>query len=324
MKRKPKILVVGSLVMDLIVTTDRFPNAGETVIGCGFSTAPGGKGANQAVQAARLGADVVMFGKVGNDEFGRQLIESLKNSGVDTSRIGITSTAPSGIGNVQLECGDRGTENRIVVVPGANMEISLRDIAPLEREIAEFDMVILQNEIPTKINTQIAIFAEQAGVPVMLNPAPSKKLPQELISRLTYISPNEHEAEDLVGIAPIGKDGVRKAALRLCESGGKNVVMTLGKNGSAYSDGSEVICKPIMDCGRVLDPTAAGDSYVGAFCVAVAAGASVFDAMTFATCAAGITVSKLGAQPSLPTLDEVAAMLKTAKADTCPSFITEE
>lgn len=303
--KKPKILVVGSLVMDLIVTTERFCNAGETVIGHGFSTAPGGKGANQAVQAARLGANVTMFGKVGNDDFGRRLIESVRESGVNTEHIQMTDTAPTAVGNVQIQSNTQGTENRIIVVPGANMEITPDDIAVLKNSISDYDMVMLQNEIPMEINLLVAQYAKVAGVPVMLNPAPSAEISAELISCLTYISPNEHEAQDLVGFTVDNEKSVSAAVQTLRSMGVKNVLITMGKNGCVFYDGKTLVNSASVDCGKIVDPTAAGDSFLGAFCTAVAAGIPIVDVLQFANCTAGITVCRMGAQTSLPALDEV-------------------
>lgn len=307
---KPKILVVGSFVMDLIVTTERFCNAGETVIGNGFSTAPGGKGANQAVQAARLGAEVTMVGKVGNDDFGRNLIDSAKKSGVNTDYVFVTESAPTAVGNVQIQKKATGTENRIIVAPGANFELTAEEVSFLEDKIQEFDMVILQHEIPQSVNLKVAKYAKAKGVPVMLNPAPSTEVPKELISCLTYISPNEHEAEDISGVKPEGDEAINKAVSALHNMGVKNVLITLGKDGCVLSDGSGIIESPSIDIAPVIDPTAAGDSFIGAFCTATAAGVSVEEALVFANFTAGITVSRMGAQTSLPTFREVMSAMK--------------
>lgn len=308
--KKSKILVVGSLVMDLIVTAERFPNAGETVLGKGFNTAPGGKGANQAVQAARLGADVTMFGKVGNDDFGKRLIDSLSESGVNTDNILVSETASTAVGNVQIQDNSQGTENRIIVVPGANMEIRPEDVEILRNTISDYDMVILQNEIPMTINTLVAGFAKASGVPVMLNPAPTAEIPDELISCLTYISPNEHETADLVGFEPTD-DSSRNAAIgKLREMGVKNVLITLGKNGCLFCGDEAMVYSESVDCGKVIDPTAAGDSFIGAFCTAITSGMPINDVLKFANCTAGITVSKMGAQTSLPYLDEVMGFME--------------
>ena len=314
--KKPKILVVGSLVMDLIVQTPRFCERGETVIGSSFSTAPGGKGANQAVQAARLGAEVSMLGRVGADDFGRALINSAKESGVDTSHILPTEGVSSAVGNVQIELTESGTENRIIVVPGANFRLTPDDAEYLRDSVADYDMVILQHEIPTEVNLAVARLAKAAGVPVMLNPAPSADVPAELLACLTYIAPNEHEALDICGIAPVGDSGIIAAAKSFASMGVQNVLITLGKEGSAYTDGSEVIRSRSVDCGKVIDPTAAGDSFIGAFCTARAAGAEITDALQFANCVAGITVTGLGAQSSLPYLCDVLALMENKGFDT--------
>ena len=304
----PKILVVGSLVMDLIVETTRFCQAGETVIGCGFSTAPGGKGANQAVQAARLGAKVTMVGRVGNDDFGKNLIRSLQESGVDTKYVFTTEDAPSAIGNVQIQKNESGTENRIIVVPGANHKLTVNDVEFLKDTIKNYDMVILQHEIPKEVNVFVAKIAKANNVPVMLNPAPSDTVPEDLIKCLSYISPNEHEAEDIVGIKP-EENGIDEAVKSLHNMGVKNVIITLGKEGCAYSDGSGIIKSPSIPQKVVVDPTAAGDSFIGAFCTAISAGVEAEKALIFANCTAGITVSRMGAQTSLPYFDEVISSL---------------
>ena len=316
MQRKPKILVVGSFVMDLIVSTKRFPNSGETVLGTGFQTAPGGKGANQAVQAARLGADVTMVGKVGNDDFGKRLIQSCKESGIHTDFVAVDDATSSAVGNIQLEVSKDGTSNRIIVVSGANMTITPQDIAFLKDTISQYDMVILQLEISMEINEIVAKYAFDKGVPVMLNSAPSAPLSNELLSCLTYISPNEHEAADLTGIK-IRKDGkkvneedVNAAVNALLAKGVKNVIITLGSAGAVVANAEESVYAPCIDVVEVKDPTAAGDSFVGAFTTAVCAGLNHRQALDFANYTATLTVSRMGAQPSLPKLQEVINLMK--------------
>lgn len=316
MERKPKILVVGSFVMDLIVSTEKFPNAGETVLGKSFRTAPGGKGANQAVQAARLGADVTMVGKVGDDDFGKSLIGSAREAGIHTEHVAVSPEASSSVGNVQLEVRGGETRNRIIVVPGANMSITPKDVAFLKDTIGEYDMAVLQLEIPMEINELVARYAHDQGVPVMLNSAPSAPLSEELLKCLTYISPNEHEAADLTGV-PIRKDGktvnredVKAAVNALLEKGVKNVVITLGNAGAVVANRDEFVYEPCIDVVEVKDPTAAGDSFVGAFTTAVCAGLSHRDALHFANYTATLTVSRMGAQPSLPKLAEVLELMK--------------
>lgn len=307
---KPKILVVGSMAMDLTVTSERFVGEGETIFGNGFSSAPGGKGANQAVQAARLGAEVTMLGKLGKDDFGLSLIESLKQSGVNTEKILFSENVSTGVAVIQIQKNDKGTENKIIVIKGSNNELTVDDVAFLENEIADYNMVILQHEIPQEVNCRVAEFAKAKGVLVMLNPAPSSEVPKELISCLSYICPNEHEASDIVGIKPESEDSIKQAIERLHDMGVDNVLITLGKVGCAFSDGTKIINSPSIDVAPVVDPTAAGDSFIGAFCTAVSSGVSADDALIFANCTAGITVSRMGAQTSLPTISEVSSVMK--------------
>ncbi|HOJ48807.1 MAG TPA: ribokinase [Bacillota bacterium] len=314
--KKPKILVVGSLVMDLIVSTERFPNSGETVFGCDFHTAPGGKGANQAVQAAKLGADVTMVGKVGDDSFGEILLASLNSHNVNTQFIKKAAGVSTAVGNIILEKKNNTTHNRIIVVPGANMKITPEDVAFLEDEVARYDMVMLQLEIPMQINEIVAEYAYKKGVPVMLNSAPSAPLSQALLSCLTYISPNEHEAQDITGICPNSEENIRKAADRLIEMGVQNALITLGSKGAVFVNKDVFLKSPCIDSGSPVDPTAAGDSFVGAFCTAVCLGADYESALRFANCAAGITVTRMGAQPSLPSIDEVLRVMQTNRLNT--------
>lgn len=313
--RKPKILVVGSFVMDMIVSTGRFPNAGETVLGLDYQTAPGGKGANQAVQAARLGAEVTMVGKVGCDAFGDALIESARASGVDVSHVFRAERAPSAIGNVQLEVGDGKSMNRIIVVSGANMAITPEDVAFLEEDIAQYDMVLLQLEIPMEINTIVAGYAAKKGVPVMMNCAPIAAMPDALLKNLTYISPNEHEAHLLTGIEVTDEESILTAMKKIHALGVKNALITLGSRGVAYEAGEGILYSQALSGLDVKDTTAAGDSFVGAFCTAAAAGISTPQALAFANHAAALTVCRMGAQPSLPTIDEVLSLMKERGQD---------
>lgn len=316
MGKKPKILVVGSFVMDQIVTTRVFPRQGQTILAERFNKAPGGKGANQAVQMARLGAQVTMCGKLGHDANGDEMRRTCEEAGIDTSCILYDDNAASGCSVIILEeQPNGGTENRILVVPGANMTITPEDVAFLKDRIAEFDLVVLQLEIPMEINTIVAKYAHDKGVPVMLNPAPSAPLPEELLACLTYLSPNEHEARDLSGVA-IGHEGshvdeasVRPAAAKLGEKGVEKLLITIGSAGAALVEDGRFVLSPSVPGVKAIDPTAAGDSFVGAFCVAVCSGLSSEDALRFANHTAALTVSRLGAMPSLPTLAEVAATM---------------
>lgn len=310
---RPKILVVGSFIKDLIVSSSRFPDAGETVIGSGFQTASGGKGANQAIQAARLGADVTMVGKVGDDTYGREMIQSCQESGVNTEHILVDEVAPSGIGNVQLEVqADGSTQNRIIIVPGANMTNTVEELKFLETEIANFDTVVLQLEIPMEINEYVVKLAHENSVPVMLNPAPFDDLSEEMLSKLTYFSPNEHEAKGITGI-PIKRDesgAVDEAAIAatvayMVDLGVENVLITLGDKGAAIGNANGFTIVPAVRGVTSVDPTAAGDSFVAAFATLVAMDVEHEVAVRIANYVGALTVTKMGAQPSLPYLEDL-------------------
>ena len=315
--KQAKILVVGSFVMDLIVSTPKFPQSGETMIGLTYSTAPGGKGANQAVQAARLGAKVTMVGKVGKDAFGDALLASAQAAGVDVSHVAKSDVFPSAVGNVQLEMAEGKSANRIIVVSGANMDITVDDVAFLEEAIDQFDLVMLQLEIPMEINCLVAKWAKARGIPVMLNSAPMASIPSELLQCLSFISPNEHEARLLTGLPVDSEDDIAAIMNSIHQMGVENVLITLGERGVAYSgvDGN-VVYSPALKGLDVRDTTAAGDSFVGAFCTAICQGLEIKESLVFANHAAAITVSRPGAQPSLPTIDEVLALMVERHQDT--------
>ncbi len=312
MGKRPKILVVGSFVMDQIASTQIFPREGQTVLGESFRKAPGGKGANQAVQAARLGADVTMFGKLGNDTNGEELLAACNQAGVNTRFVTYDDTEASGCAMIILEeAPGQETRNRIIVIPGTNMSITPSDVAFLKGSIAEYDMVILQLEIPMEINEIVAKYAFDQGVPTMLNSAPSAPLSDELLACLSFISPNEHEAEDMTGIhirhvgSEICMEDVRAAAEILLKKGIQNVLITLGSGGAALFNRAGSHYAPCSTDVTVVDPTAAGDSFVGAFCTGVCCGWSWDEILLFANSTASITVSSMGAMPSLPELSAV-------------------
>lgn len=316
MLKKPKILVVGSFMMDLIASTPKAPAPGETVIGTDFRTAPGGKGANQAVQCARLGAEVSMVGQVGDDAFGREMRQAAQRSGVDVSHVLVNPGCSSGIAHILLEVTERGVQNRITVVPGANYSTTTEQVAWLQHEIGRFDLVMLQLEIPMEINVAVARYAKAAGVLVMLNPAPAAELPAELLSCVAYLSPNEHEAAAIAKLplradeTGVNRGDVEAVSAALRKKGVENVIITLGENGSAAAGPDGISYTPRVSMPEVKDPTAAGDSFVAAFCTAVTAGLPQTQALAFASHAAAITVSRMGAMPSLPTMEETQLLLR--------------
>lgn len=312
--RKPRILVVGSCCTDFTFAGKIIPGEGSTVLGESFATAPGGKGANQACQAALLGADVTFIGKLGQDTFGRELNHVLQNAGIDTSKMLYNQEVPTACACIMLELTPEGAKNRIMVVPGAQMTFTEEDVAFLKDEVKNYDLLILQLEINMEINELVARYAFDAGVPVMLNSAPSAPLSDELLSCITYLSPNEHEARDLTGITIASLEDARKAAQQLLDRKVKNVLITMGSEGAAFVNQDTLIHRGCVPT-EVLDPTAAGDSFIGAFCVAIGAGMKAEDAMVFANHTASITVSRKGAMPSLPTLEEVLALLEKTGAE---------
>lgn len=314
MLKKPKILVVGSFMMDLIATTHRAPNSGETVVGMKFQTAPGGKGANQAVQCARLGAQVTMVGRVGDDAFGKTMMETAAAAGVDVSHVTVDPNESSGVGQITLEVTERGAQNRITVCPGANFTMKVEDVAWLQEKIGEYDMVMMQFELPMEVIETVAQWAHDAGVKVMVNPAPAAPMSGKLLSCATYLSPNEHEAAILANHSIDVSNGVNFEDVALVSKafqarGVENLIITLGENGSVAAGRDGIHHTECVKMPHVADPTAAGDSFVAAFCTGLTAGLSQGEALVFASHTAAITVSRMGAMPSLPTVEEVQSLL---------------
>ena len=293
--KKPNILVVGSFMMDLIASTRRVPNSGETVIGMKFQTAPGGKGANQAVQCARLGAHVTMVGQVGDDAFGKIMTDTAAAAGVDVSHVSVDPNESSGVGHITLEVTDDGAKNRITVCPGANFTLTVDDLAWLKDQIGRYDLVMMQFELPMPVIEAVAQWAHDAGVIVMINPAPAAPLSDRLLACTTYISPNEHEAAIL--------------ARAFHDRGVENLIITMGENGSIVAGKDGIHHTDCVKAPQVVDPTAAGDSFVAAFCTGLTAGLPQGQALAFASHTASLTVSKMGAMPSLPTVDQVQAFM---------------
>ena len=316
MNRKPNILVVGSFMMDLIASAPRVPNLGETVIGTSFQTAGGGKGINQAVQCARLGANVTMAGCVVSDGFGKEMTDIARSAGVDISHVKVSNKSSSGVGNIQLQVTGSDVQNRIIVIPGANYDLEIEDLSWLPDEIRNFDMVMLQLELKMEITEYVVKVAAEAGVPVMLNPAPAAELSDEILSNVTYLSPNEFEAALLTDASilavyeGVDEDALIKVASILRKKGVKKVIVTLGSNGSALADDDGIHRIEPVKMDDVKDPTAAGDSFVAAFCFAVTSGLSEADALRFASYTAAITVTRMGAMPSLPNINEVLDLMK--------------
>ena len=302
--RKPRILVVGSCNMDYTFGGDRFPKEGETVMGDSFSTAAGGKGANQACQAARAGAKVDFIGRIGQDANGSELMRGLGEMGIDTSMTVLDPESTTGCALIELERHAEGTRNRIMVVPGAQIRFRDGELDFLRDRIGRYDMVLLQLEISMSANETVADMAKEARVPVMLNPAPYAPMSRGFLQNVSFISPNEHEAAEMTGIAITDWESAEKAAAAIAESGPGNVLITMGEAGALlYYEGKTVRVPSVKT--EAVDPTAAGDSFVGAFCAAYAAGLAPDDSMIFASHAASLTVSGYGAQPSIPDINRI-------------------
>ncbi|GIV63824.1 MAG: ribokinase [Bellilinea sp.] len=299
---KKTIVVVGSLNMDLVVRAPRHPQPGETLIGGEFQTFPGGKGANQAVAAARLGAEVRMIGRVGRDAFGEALLETVQRDGVDTTFIRRDEQAATGVALITL---DAAGQNTIVVAPGANMRVTPQDIEDSAAAFAGADLLLMQLECPLESVQAAARLAHRHGLQVVLNPAPARPLPPDLLAQTDYLLPNQPELRLLAE----GEEDVNRAAARLLTRGVRNLVVTLGEEGALLvtPHGQEKL--PAFPV-KVVDTVAAGDAFAGAFCVALAEGKPLHEAVIWGNAAGAIAVTRPGAQPSMPTRDELIHFLK--------------
>ena len=302
-----RITIVGSLNMDLVVRTPHLPAPGETILGRRFATAPGGKGANQAVAAARLGAPVTMIGRIGADGFGETLAANLKAAGASTERLIIDPDAPTGIALIQV---DDGGQNTIVVVAGANGRLTPADIHAAHPAITSAGAVVAQLEVPLAAVEAALRLAHSAQVLTVLNPAPAQTLPDELLAATDILVPNETEASQLTGIPVTDWASAEAAAQVLRRRGPRRVVITLGERGAlACSDDSVRRVAPFAV--QAVDTTAAGDAFVAALAVACAAGRPFDVVWREASAAGALAATKPGAQPSMPTRAELEDFLRT-------------
>ena len=307
---RPRIVVVGSLNADLVVRAERAPEEGETVIGTSFARHPGGKGANQAVAAARLGAAVTMVGRVGDDPLAADLLASLEGAGADTSCVRRDSDAPTGVALIVVDARGR---NRIVMVPGANHRLAPGDIDAVRDRVAAAHVLLIQLEIPLETVCHAVELAARAGVRVVLNPAPAGPLPPEVLARVSVLTPNEVEAEQLTGVDPRDPRGAVEAARRLLDQGVGAAVITLGERGALLMEAAgpqagQAVWIPAFPVAAV-DTVAAGDAFNGALAVRLAEGAPLAEAARYASAAAAISVTRPGAQPAMPSREEVEAFL---------------
>lgn len=304
----PSVTVIGSINMDLVVRSPRIPLPGETIIGSGFHTVPGGKGANQAVAAAWLGADVAMVGRVGDDAFGDELLESLVAAQVDPWFVARDRKQASGVALIVVD--DAG-QNSIVVIPGANMALAPGEVVDAEPVIEDADVLLLQLEIPLETVIVAAKLGREHGAKVVLNPAPARPVPEELLSLVDVLVPNERETELLTGLAVDDLAHGQEAARGLLATGVETVILTLGAQGALLAYGHETLHVPAFEV-EVVDTTAAGDAFLGGFAVALAEGKDLAEAVRWGNAAGALAATKLGAQPSLPGRPEVEQLLATA------------
>lgn len=300
------ILIVGSLNMDIVINLHRMPVIGETVFGESLTYIPGGKGANQASAAGKLGGKAVMLGCVGQDDFGKALIRSLSESGVEVSRIRQTE---GGSGSASIYVDGAG-DNRIVVIPGANSDCDAAYLKEMEEAFSECTYILIQMEIPMEAVSYGVKRARELGKTVILNPAPAPDfLPKELLPKIDFLTPNETELLKLTGQTVGGLDEIKKGAGQLVAQGVKHVIVTMGKQGCMLVSEDRMEIFPARNVVSV-DTTAAGDCFNGAFAVALAEGKGVEEAIRFANLASSIAVTRAGAQKSLPEREEVDAMIR--------------
>ncbi len=305
---KKRLVVVGSINLDLVSVAPRIPLQGETLTATSFASFPGGKGANQAFAAARLGAHVSMIGKLGNDSFGNVLRANLESAGVDTAAIEVASTS-SGI--AQIITAENG-ENVIVVTPGANAHVSSHYVEKHLEVIRGAGIVLTQLETPLETVEYLASVTRKEGIPLVLDPAPARALPSSLLERVDWLTPNESETCSLLGLKTqdVPEDEMEEVAEILLQRGSRNVLLKLGQRGCflALADGRRIFLPAYAV--RAIDSTAAGDAFNGAFASALLEGQDPVRGASWASAVAAISVTRRGAQPSMPTQAEVHAFLR--------------
>jgi ribokinase len=305
------IVVVGSINLDLVATCERIPRSGETLTGNSFHTFFGGKGANQAVAVARLGYPSVMIGNVGDDGFGDQLKNGLKESGVSTDTV---RKVPGASGVALIVTSSQG-QNSIVVIPGANAELHPKQLESETPVLQKAGILLAQLEIPLESVEFLVEFAERHGIPLMLDPAPARSLSNQLLRRVTWLMPNESEAASLLNLKELKEGDEIEAAKALQAGGTKNVILKLGSRGCVLAPAG--LAAELIPAFPVQprDTTAAGDAFTGGFAVGLLRGYSARDAAIYASAVAAISVTRQGAQPSMPAEAEVYAFLNHRKTD---------
>ncbi|GIM45141.1 ribokinase [Collibacillus ludicampi] len=308
MLKEPIITVLGSMTMDLVATAQRRPIKGETILGKDFGMVPGGKGANQAVTAAKLGIKTYMVGRLGKDLFTSPILDNLRSEGVVTDFIKVDENSATGIAHISV---DAQGDNSIIMVPLANANVNQQDVDEVEELISRSTLLMMQLEIPVETVFYATKVAKRYGIPVILNPAPAQPLPDEMYSYIDYLTPNETETEILTGIKLTDIESAKFAAKELLNRGVKNVVITLGENGCLLADGEDyhhITARKV----EVVDTTAAGDAFNGGMAVGLAKGMSLKEAVQYGGIVGTLAVTKFGAQSSLPSLQEVNEFIKAS------------
>jgi len=301
------VAILGIFVADLAFRAGRQPAMGETIMGSDFKMGPGGKGSNQAVAAARAGANVTFISRLGRDTFGEIALSTWKAEKINTGKVVQTDAAPTGAAYIFVQ-EDTG-ENAIIVVPGAANSISRADVDQAAAEIRAAKAFITQLEQPIEAALHGLSIAKQAGVTTIFNPAPAAPLPDAIYALCDYITPNETEASAITGVEVTGLDSAKAAADRLLQRGVGCALITLGEAGALYHTAKESVLVPAFTAGKVVETTGAGDAFNGGFAAALAAGRSPKDAVRFGCATAGISVTRPGTAPSMPNLSEIEALL---------------
>ena len=301
----PKVVVVGSFNMDLVIKTERRPQKGETLVGEEFGMFIGGKGANQAIAASRLGAEVTMIGRLGRDLFGDSFLAEFGKENIDTSFVIRDAEVGTGIASPVI---DADGDNSIIIVPRANMRLDVEDVERASNRIVDSDVLLLQLEVPINSSQRAAEIARANGVTVILNPAPAYELPDSFLGLIDILVPNEVETEFLSKIAVADDQGARLAAQVLFEKGISTVVLTLGNRGALLLTSRQSKLVPAYSV-KVVDTTAAGDAFCGALATALGSGERIEDAVAFANATGALAVTVLGAAPSMPTTEQVRAFV---------------
>ena len=296
-----KIIVIGSSNIDMVVRTSHLPAPGGTILGGEFFMNQGGKGANQAVAVKRLGGNLIFVAKLGNDILGQQSVDYFKKEGIDTKYITLDENSASGVALISV---DDHAENSIVVASGANMLLNEQDVDKVVEEMCEGDILLMQLEIPIQTVEYAARRAFEKGVKVVLNPAPARSLPKELLRYLFMITPNRIEAEMLTGIKIVNDADAERVAKEISAMGVQNIIVTLGSKGCLVREGDTSYC---VDAFKVepVDTTAAGDTFNGALCVGLAEGMNLRQAAVMASKASSVAVTRMGAQSSIPHRKEL-------------------